>query len=156
MANRRENSVPKPARNRHGLSEEAIPATAENFTAAILSGFRSMAVILAYLILFMIAIDLIETTGALSAIKNETAASFLKGIFEMTVGAKMISLCDINLRLKTALISFVVSFGGLSVIGQSVSMTSGSGIGSGTILKIKLTHGLLAGILSVILSMAVL
>ncbi len=154
--NRRENSASKPTKNRHGLSEEAVPATSESFTAAILSGFRSMAVILAYLILFMIAIDLIEATGALDAIKNETAASFLKGIFEMTVGAKMISLCDINLRLKTALISFVVSFGGFSVIGQSVSMTSGSGIGSGTILKIKLTHGLLAGIISVILSWAVL
>ena len=154
--NRPEKSAPKPVTNRHGLSEEAAPATAESFTAAILSGFRSMAIILAYLILFMIAIDLIEATEVLSAIKNETAASFLKGIFEMTVGAKMISLCDINLSLKTALIAFVVSFGGLSVIGQSISMTAGSGIGASAILKIKLTHGLLAGIIAVILSWAVL
>ena len=154
--NRPEKSAPKPVTNRHGLSEEAAPATAESFTAAILSGFRSMAIILAYLILFMIAIDLIEATEVLSAIKNETAASFLKGIFEMTVGAKMISLCDINLSLKTALIAFVVSFGGLSVIGQSISMTAGSGIGASAILKIKLTHGLLTGIIAVILSWAVL
>lgn len=154
--NRPEKSAPKPAANRRGLPEEAAPATAESFTAAILSGFRSMAIILAYLILFMIAIDLIEATEVLSAIKNETAASFLKGIFEMTVGAKMISLCDINLSLKTALIAFVVSFGGLSVIGQSISMTAGSGIGASAILKIKLTHGLLAGIIAVILSWAVL
>ena len=61
-----------------------------------------------------------------------------------------------NLSLKTALISFIVSFGGLSVVGQSISMTSGSGIRAACILKIKLTHGLLAGIISVILSRAVL
>ncbi len=139
-----------------GFSTETPTAAAENFTAAILSGFRSMAVILAYLILFMVAIDLIEATGAIDIIKNETAASFLKGIFEMTVGAKMISLCDVNLSLKTALISFVVSFGGLSVIGQSISMTAGSGISAPTILKIKLTHGLMAGIIAVILSRFVL
>ena len=161
--NRPEKSAPKPVTNRHGLSEEAAPATAPDLQSfkwdclwTILSGFRSMAIILAYLILFMIAIDLIEATEVLSAIKNETAASFLKGIFEMTVGAKMISLCDINLSLKTALIAFVVSFGGLSVIGQSISMTAGSGIGASAILKIKLTHGLLAGIIAVILSWAVL
>ena len=68
----------------------------------------------------------------------------------MTVGSNMIGLCDISIGLKTALTAFIVSFGGFSVIGQSVSMAAGSGLGLGTIIKIKLTHGLIAGILAVV------
>ena len=73
--------------------------------------------------------------------------AFAKGFIEMTVGSNMIGMCDISINLKTALTAFIVSFGGFSVIGQSVSMASGSGLGLGMIIKIKLTHGLLAGIL---------
>ena len=68
----------------------------------------------------------------------------------MTVGSNMIGICDISIGLKTVLTSFIISFGGLSVIGQSVSMASGSGLGLGTILQIKLTHGLIAGILAAV------
>ena len=143
-------------RNRSVSSANRQAAPLENFTAAISAGFKAMAVILAYLILFMIAIDLLEAAGLFEMINNETVSSLLKGLLEMTAGSNMISLCDINLSLKTALISFIVSFGGLSVVGQSISMTSGSGISAGSILKIKFTHGLLAGIISVILSWAVL
>ena len=142
------------SRSASSASRQATPL--ENFTAAISAGFKAMAVILAYLILFMIAIDLLEAAGLFEMINNETVSSVLKGLLEMTAGSNMISLCNINLSLKTALISFIVSFGGLSVVGQSISMTSGSGIRAACILKIKLTHGLLAGIISVILSRAVL
>lgn len=142
------------SRSASSASRQVTPL--ENFTAAISAGFKAMAVILAYLILFMIAIDLLEAAGLFEMINNETVSSVLKGLLEMTAGSNMISLCNINLSLKTALISFIVSFGGLSVVGQSISMTSGSGIRAACILKIKLTHGLLAGIISVILSRAVL
>ena len=64
----------------------------------------------------------------------------------------MIGMCDISINLKTALTAFIVSFGGFSVIGQSVSMASGSGLGLGMIIKIKLTHGLIAGILAAVFS----
>ena len=83
-------------------------------------------------------------------IGNETAVSVLKGMLEMTAGSSMVGACNISLPMKTVLITFLVSFGGLSVIGQSASMAGGSGIAD--IIKIKISHGLLAGILAVILS----
>ena len=126
------------------------------FTQSILSGFRAMALILAYLIVFMIGIQLMETAGVFRFIGNETASSMVKGLLEMTAGARMISACNIRMEMKTILISVLVSFGGLSVIGQSVSMAEGSGIGLSDILKRKITHGLLAGILSVFLVRMVL
>ncbi|MDD5927055.1 MAG: hypothetical protein PUD12_02555 [Firmicutes bacterium] len=121
------------------------PSYMDSFTASIIAGFKAMAVILAYLILFMIGMELLESIGVFGLFPGEPWSAFAKGIIEMTVGANMIGLCNISIGLKTALTAFIVSFGGLSVIGQSVSMASGSGLGFGTILQIKLTHGLIAG-----------
>ena len=124
----------------------------ESFTASIIAGFKAMAVILAYLILFMIGMELLESVGVFGLLPGEPWSAFAKGLIEMTVGSNMIGICDISINLKTALTAFIVSFGGFSVIGQSVSMASGSGLGLGTIFKIKLTHGLTAGILAAVFS----
>lgn len=124
----------------------------ESFTASIIAGFKAMAVILAYLILFMIAMELMESLGVFRLLPGEAWSAFAKGIIEMTVGANMIGICNISIGPKTALTAFIISFGGLSVIGQSVSMASGSGLGLGTILQVKLTHGLIAGILAAVFS----
>ena len=124
----------------------------ESFTASIIAGFKAMAVILAYLILFMIGLELLESAGVFGLLPGEPWAAFAKGLIEMTVGSNMIGICDISIGLKTALTAFIVSFGGFSVIGQSVSMAAGSGLGLGTIIKIKLTHGLTAGILAAVFS----
>ena len=142
-------------RKRKGTKIAALPKRddggyLEYFTLSITAGFKAMAMILAYLILFMIGINLLETAGVFAFIGNETISSVIKGIFEMTAGSSMIGACNISLELKVVLTSFLVSFGGFSVIGQSVSMAEGSGIGLGDIFKMKLTHGLLAGILAVI------
>ena len=122
----------------------------ESFTASIIAGFKAMAVILAYLILFMIAMELLDSIGIFTLLPGEPWSAFAKGIIEMTVGANMIGICNISIALKTALTAFIISFGGLSVIGQSVSMAAGSGLGLGTILRIKLTHGIISGILALV------
>lgn len=129
--------------NRSLRQSSQYTGSLDSFTAAISAGFKSMAVILAYLIIFMIAIDLLEASGVFALIKNETAASTIKGMLEMTVGSSMLGMCNISLRLKTALTAFVISFGGLSVIGQSLSVSGGS-ISLTRLIKIKLTHGLIA------------
>ncbi len=123
----------------------------EHFSASILAGFRAMALILAYLMFFMIGMNLLDRTGLLKLIGSETVISFLKGLLEMTAGSSMIGACNISMEMKTILVSVLVSFGGLSVIGQSASMAAGSGIGTVDILLRKGTHGVISGILAVIL-----
>ncbi len=138
--------------SRHSAASPVL----ENFTIAITSGFKAMAVILAYLMIFMIGIDLAEAAGIWTHLGSELTVSFLKGILEMTVGANMISLCNASLAFKTVLIATIVSFGGLSVIGQSVSMAAGSGIRLADILQIKLMHGIFSGILAMLLTRVML
>ncbi len=144
------------AKNTRPVSRSVTPGSGqgrlmEHFSASILAGFKAMAVILAYLMFFMIGMNLLDRTGLLKLIGSETAVSFLKGLLEMTAGSSMVGACNISMEMKTVLISVLVSFGGLSVIGQSASMAAGSGIGTVDILLRKVTHGVISGILAVIL-----
>lgn len=123
----------------------------ECFSQAITSGFRAMAVILAYLIFFTIGINMIEHVGVFSVINNDVLNSILKGGLEMTIGINYLGLCDASIKLKTIIASVLVSFGGLSVIGQSASMLKGTSIGFKDILEIKFTHALIAGIVATLL-----
>ena len=123
----------------------------EHFSSSILAGFQAMAVILAWLMFFMIGMNMLDYFGLMQVIHNETGVSFLKGLLEMTAGCSMIGACNLSLQMKTVLMTFLVSFGGLSVIGQSASMAEGSGIGTADILVRKGTHGLISAILAVIL-----
>ena len=123
----------------------------ENFTESIVCGFKAMAMILAYLMFFTIGITLLEYWGMFSILKHQWLDGFVKGIFEMTIGINFVGLCDISIKMKAVLASFLVSFGGLSVIGQSVSMTAGTGIGVFDILKIKISHGIFTAVITVIL-----
>lgn len=122
----------------------------DNFTAAIASGFKAMAMILAYLMFFTIAINILEYAGAFEIVKNQVLSASVKGLFEMTIGINLVGMCDAGIKLKVIVAAGLVSFGGLSVIGQSVSMAGGSGIKALDILEIKLTHGMLAAILATI------
>ena len=95
--------------------------------------------------------EILEYLGAFGLINNQVVNSAIKGIFEMTYGINLVGMCDTSLKMKTIIASILVSFGGLSVIGQSMSMTRNTGIGFRDILEIKLTHGLIAGIVATLL-----
>jgi len=121
------------------------------FTNAIFEGFRAMTIILAYLMFFNILINMAGEAGLWRAIGNETLSAVLTGLMEMTVGINAIGMCYISMKFKIILAAFIVSFGGLSVIGQSASIASGSGITFADIVKIKISHGLWAGIVATLI-----
>ena len=87
-----------------------------------------------------------------AAIDNKTVCACLKGLLEMTIGTNQVGMCDIGIEYKTVLAAMLVSFGGLSVAGQSASMTRNSGLGLKDILLMKLTHGMLAAIFAILLT----
>ncbi len=123
----------------------------ENFSIAIASGFKAMATILAYLMFFTIGINMLDFFGLFSLVGNDVIKAVLKGLFEMTLGTNLIGMCNIDIKLKTIIASVLVSFGGLSVIGQSAYMTRATDIGFKDILEIKITHSLIAGIVATLL-----
>lgn len=115
-------------------------------TDAILDSFRAIAIVLAYIILFMIITDLIQFSGLLHIAPGPSGPSFIKGIFEMTVGLSGVAAAPTGQMTKIVLSAFLVSFGGLSVLGQSMSMLEGCEITLWTLLKMKLLHGIFGGL----------
>lgn len=59
------------------------------------------------------------------------------GILEMTIGIKTVSSSDINLLPKLILISLLMSFSGLSIISQVMSVVAGTGIRLSFYLKAR-------------------
>ncbi len=115
----------------------------EALTDAILMSLKSVGIILAYIVMFMFITDMITGSGAFGAVKTPWAEALLKGLIEMTVGCEATAGCiGISDQLRCILCSFMISWGGLSVIGQTMSMLTGTGISMRYVLITKLTHGL--------------
>ena len=96
----------------------------------------------------MIAADLLQFSGALRFAPTAEAAAVLKGMFEMTVGCSSLAACQCSQTVKTVLAAFIVTFGGLSVTGQSVSMLRNCGVKFGELFVMKLSHGILSAIIT--------
>ncbi len=121
----------------------------EMLTDSIISSLKTLGVICCYIIIFTYATDLLEMTGALNPLKNSHDSGFAKGLLEMTIGIDEISASDeIGLRLKCTMAAFLVSFGGLSIFAQSMSVMSGLKISPFVYLKLKLAHGVLAAVMA--------
>lgn len=115
-------------------------------TDAIIDSFRSIAIVLAYIIMFMIATDLLQFSGLLNFAASPEMAALIKGFLEMTVGCNSLLVCSCSDVMKTTLATFMVTFGGLSVAGQSMSMLKNCDIGFGQICKMKFTQGIISAI----------
>ena len=122
------------------------------FADSVFAGFEAMGMILSYLMFFMIGINVMEYLGIFSVFANETVSAFIKGLLEMTAGSAMIGACNATLHMKAILTAVIVSFGGLSVACQATFMVREQGITLVDVVKMKIMHGLFAGILAIIIS----
>jgi len=130
------------------------------FTDSILSAMRSMGIIFAYIVIFMFVTDLIDFLGIINFIKSDDAKAVIKGIIEMTVGASSISGIGnaggdygviMSIEEKIVALAGIISFGGLSVAGQSMSMLAGTGISLWQYIIIKLGHALWAMFIAIMI-----
>lgn len=117
-------------------------------TDSILDSLKALGIILAYIVLFMFAADIMRLSGILNFIESDYIKAMVQGILEMTVGCSAMSFAPMEMGGKTVICTLLISFGGLSIIGQSLSMLSGSGVPPSYFLLTKVCHGLWAGLLS--------
>ncbi len=131
------------------LKKESTDGTlVEKFTDAIFSSFRSLGVILAYMVIFMFVTDLLEQAGVFAAVSHGAGMCLARGLFEMTVGCSFIRTADVTAVYECVLAAVIISWGGLSVTGQSMSMLAGSGISVIYLVVTKITHSFFAGIIA--------
>ena len=109
-------------------------------TKSLINTINTLLLILGVITTFLIITTIIDNNFHLSLLNK----SLLSGFLEMTQGLKHVSLLNINNNYKAILICAIISFGGLSVHTQILSIISDT--------KIKYKPFLLARIIHVIIS----
>lgn len=123
------------------------------FTDSMISAFRSLGLICGYLVLFTLITDFIDYSGVTDELFAPMGDILVTGFFEMTVGCSSVAeIVDLTFALRCVLCSFLISWGGLSIMAQSMSMLSGLRISVGKYMLMKLSHGLLAGVFAWIIA----
>ena len=126
-------------------------------TDAMIMAFRSLGIILAYIVIFMFITDILTSAGIFALIKNPWSEALVKGMLEMTVGCEAAAgMTALSKTAQCVLCSFIVSWGGMSVLGQTMSMLAGTGITISYVVIMKLTHGLFSAGVAFVLSLFML
>lgn len=143
-------SIVYPKKAAHSEKEDMviIGNLVDNFTNSIFYAFKSLSIILTYIVMFMFLTDMLEQTGIFDMVSSDIGASLMRGLFEMTVGCSFLEATSLTLNYKCMLAAVIISWGGLSIIGQSVSMLAGTKISVLYLILIKLTHSIFAGIIA--------
>ena len=104
------------------------------------------------LILGVITTCLIITTLIFNNINvDNVLIDFIKGLFEITQGINFINQRNINQNIKTILYSFLVSFGGISIHLQTLSILENKKIRYIPYLKSRLISAILSSVLTFIM-----
>lgn len=116
-------------------------------STSILNTFQTLLIILGTVTIFLIITTIFDNNLPL----NQYYQTILNGTIEMTQGLKYVSLLEIPLKLKSILTVMILSFGGLSVHIQILSIISDTDIKYLPFLTARLLHSALSGILLYIL-----
>ncbi len=124
-------------------------------SASVSDAVNTILMIGGYLILFCAMTEAMEQiglfrllSGILCFLPLSAAAlqGFCSGILEMTNGAYLLSLAPDALRLRLTLVAFLVSFGGLSILGQTLGVLSAIPISKKDYLKGKILNALFSSL----------
>lgn len=142
--------------NSHRMHKIESVNMQEVFTDSILMSLKSLGIILAYIVIFMFMVDIIQKSGFFSVFGEPWISVMMKGFFEMTVGCEAASDAKLSLQTAVVICSGMISWGGLSIIGQSISMVAGTGIPAEYIIVTKITHGLFSAAVAFVIATIVL
>lgn len=120
---------------------------------AVNSSISSLLNICGFIVLFSVIINILNFTGifdALAALLGPSvpAKPFLAGLVEITIGSKMLSQMPISIWNKLPLISFVITWGGLSVHAQVAAVTAGTDLSLVPYFSSKIIQAVAAAIYS--------
>lgn len=114
---------------------------------AITSSIETLLLILGSIAFFSFICVIINQTLHFSNITN----AIITGLLEMTTGLKYVSLLNISLKLKATLMTFFISFGGLAIHVQIISILDNTNIKYIPYLLARIIHAAVASTLVFIL-----
>ena len=145
----------KPSHYRIYPSSSMEVSPTEALSASVADAVHTILLIGGYLIFFAALSEAFEESGALLFLSDilsflplsaETLHGFCSGILEMTNGTYLLSRSSDEIRLRLTLASFLASFGGLSILGQTFGVLSAVPISKKDYLKGKLLNALFSSL----------
>jgi len=112
------------------------------FSKALLNSINTLLLILGVVTMFLVLTTIIDNITNL----NSYNQSILNGFFEMTQGLKYVSLLNLPLKFKTVLSTMILSFGGLSVHMQVISIIGDTKIKYLPFLIGRILHAAISGL----------
>lgn len=116
-------------------------------TESITSTINTLLLILGTVTIFLILTTILDNNLNI----NSYYQSILNGFIEMTQGLKYVSLLNIPLKIKSIIAVMILSFGGLSVHMQVISIISDTKIKYLPFLTARLLHSAISGLMVFIL-----
>lgn len=110
---------------------------------ALSNTINTLLLILGTITLFLIITTIIDNNISL----NPYYQAILNGVIEMTQGLKYISILELPLKIKTIISTMFISFGGISVHMQIISILSDTKIKYFPFLIARILHALISGLL---------
>ena len=111
--------------------------------SSIMDSMKTLINIFATITFFLIILTIFSNILNLS----EPSNSIFSGLIEMTSGLKYLSSTNLSLRLKIAISTFFISFGGLSIHGQILSILKDYNINYKYFLISRIIHGLISSLI---------
>lgn len=119
---------------------------------AILNSFKTLGMILGYIIVFSIIINILLTSGILNFFSSTWVKGSILGFIEITNGITFISsIINKSLIPNIILTAFFLGFGGISVLMQVYSIVSKTDISIKPYIVGKLLHGSFAALYTFII-----
>ena len=135
-------SLKKAILNMHNKRIQNNKTFGEIITSALINSINTLLLILGTVTMFLIVTTIIDNTINI----NTYYQSIINGFIEMTQGLKYVSLLESPLKIKSIIIVMILSFGGLSVHMQIISILSDTKIKYLPFLTARLLHSAIAGI----------
>lgn len=131
---------------------------------AVHSSVRTLLMIGGFIILFSVLNKILSIVGVTKLlaslfsiafiafhIPTELSIPFISGLFEITLGAKLISQTDVELLEKVVIASFIIAFGGFSIQSQVASILAETDIRFKPFFVARIIHGFLSAIIAYLL-----
>lgn len=116
-------------------------------TNSLVNSINTLLLILGVITTFLIITTIIDNNFHLSLLNK----SLISGFLEMTQGLKHVSLLNTSNNYKAILICMIISFGGLSVHTQVLSIISDTEIKYKSFLLARIIHVVIASIICILL-----
>ena len=124
---------------------------AQNWTQSITGAGSTAILVCTYVLFFSILTQCIRRVIPTTMLKNGII-SLMLGAIELAGGAKILADASISMQFKFILAAFLLGFGGLCVMLQSISVIQVSGLSGKTLLLGKLCNGSLSAALAAVLT----